>query len=74
MLSIIENNNFEKLLIRTTKTFLMKNFLEELKNTKNQKFDYHLFSETKKLNIKDLSLKNFGIENLFILIEKNEKI
>ena len=74
ILSIIENNNFEKLLIRTTKTFLMKNFLEKLKNTKNQKFDYHLFSETKKLNTKDLSIKNFGIENLFILIEKNEKI
>ena len=74
ILSIIENNNFEKLLIRTTKTFLMKNFLEKLKNTKNQKFDYHLFSETKELNTKDLSIKNFGIENLFILIEKNEKI
>ena len=74
ILSIIENNNFEKLLIRTTKTFLMKNFLEKLINTKNQKFDYHLFSETKELNTKDLSIKNFGIENLFILIEKNEKI
>jgi len=74
ILSIIEKNNFEKLLIKTTKTFLMKNFLEKLKKTKNQKYDYQLFSETKKLNTKDLSIKDFSIENLFILIEKNEKI
>ena len=52
----------------------MKNFLEKLKKTKNQKYSYQLFSETKKLNTKDLSIKKFGIENLFILIEKNEKI
>lgn len=74
ILSIIEKNNFEKLLIKTTKTSLMKNFLEKLKKTKNQKYGYQLFSETKKLNTKDLSIKDFGIENLFILIEKNEKI
>ena len=74
ILSIIEKNNFEKLLIKTTKTLLMKNFLEKLKKTKNQKYDYQLFSETKKLSTKDLSIKNLGIENLFILIEKNEKI
>ena len=74
ILSIIEKGNFEKLLIKTTKTFLMKNFLEKLKKTKNQKYSYQLFSETKKLNTKDLSIKKFGIENLFILIEKNEKI
>lgn len=74
ILSIIEKGNFEKLLIKTTKTFLMKNFLEKLKKTKNQKYGYQLFSETKKLNTKDLSIKKFGIENLFILIEKNEKI
>ena len=74
ILSIIEKNNFEKLLIKTTKTFLMKNFLEKLKKTKNQKYDYQLFSETKKLNTKDLSKKNLGIENLFILIENNEQI
>ena len=74
ILSIIEKNNFEKLLIKTTKTYLMKNFLEKLKKTKNQKYNYHLFSETKKLSPKNLSIKNFGIENLFILIEKNEKI
>ena len=74
ILSIIEKNNFEKLLIKTTKTFLMKNFLEKLKKTKNQKYDYQLFSETKKLNTKDLSIKESGMENLFILIEKNEKI
>jgi len=74
ILSIIEKNNFEKLLIKTTKTFLMKNFLEKLKKTKNQKYNYQLFSETKKLSIKDLSIKNFIMENLFILIEKNEKI
>ena len=73
-LSIIENDNFEKLLIRTNKTFLMKNFLEKLKKTKNQKYNFQLFSETKKLNIKDLSIKTFSGENLFILIEKNEKI
>ena len=73
-LSIIENDNFEKLLIRTKKTFLMKNFLEKLKKTKNQKYNFQLFSETKKLNIKDLSIKTFSGENLFILIEKNEKI
>ena len=52
----------------------MKNFLEKLKKTKNQKYNYQLFSETKKLNIKDLSIKNFIMENVFILIEKNEKI
>ena len=74
ILSIIEKNNFEKLLIKTTKTYLMKNFLEKLKKTKNQKYNYQLFSETKKLSPKNLSIKNFGIENLFILIEKNEKI
>ncbi len=74
ILSIIEKGNFEKLLIKTTKTFLMKNFLEKLKKTKNQKYGYQLFSETKKLNTKDLSIKKFGIENLFILIEKNEKV
>ncbi len=74
ILSIIEKKNFEKLLIKTTKTYLMKNFLEKLKTTKNQEYDYQIFSETKKLNTKDLSIKNFGIENLFILIEKNEKI
>ena len=74
ILSIIEKGNFEKLLIKTTKTFLMKNFLEKLKKTKNQKYSYQLFSETKKLNTKDLSIKKFGIENLFIIIEKNEKI
>ena len=74
ILFIIEKGNFEKLLIKTTKTFLMKNFLEKLKKTKNQKYGYQLFSETKKLNTKDLSIKKFGIENLFILIEKNEKI
>ena len=74
ILSIIEKGNFEKLLIKTTKSFLMKNFLEKLKKTKNQKYGYQLFSETKKLNTKDLSIKKFGIENLFILIEKNEKI
>ena len=74
ILSIIEKGNFEKLLIKTTKTFLMKNFLEKLKKTKNQKYSYQLFSETKKLNTKDLSIKKFGIENLFILIEKNEKV
>ena len=74
ILSIIEKNNFEKLLIKTTKTSLMKNFLEKLKKTKNQKYDYQLFSETKKLSPKNLSIKNFGVENLFILIEKNEKI
>lgn len=74
ILSIIEKNNFEKLLIKTTKTSLMKNFLEKLKKTKNQKYGYQLFSETKKLNTKDLSIKDFSIENLFILIEKNEKI
>lgn len=74
ILSIIEKGNFEKLLIKTTKSFLMKNFLEKLKKTKNQKYGYQLFSETKKLNTKDLSIKKFGIENLFILIEKNEKV
>jgi len=74
ILSIIEKGNFEKLLIKTTKSFLMKNFLEKLKKTKNQKYGYQLFSETKKINTKDLSIKKFGIENLFILIEKNEKI
>jgi len=74
ILSIIEKNNFEKLLIKTTKTYLMKNFLEKLKKTKNQKYNYQLFSETKKLSPKNLSIKNFGIDNLFILIEKNEKI
>ncbi len=74
ILSIIEKGNFEKLLIKTTRTFLMKNFLEKLKKTKNKKYNYQLFSETKKLNTKDLSIKKFGIENLFILIEKNEKI
>ncbi|MEL0124122.1 MAG: hypothetical protein VW827_00460 [Alphaproteobacteria bacterium] len=74
ILSIIEKGNFEKLLIKTAKTFLMKNFLEKLKKTKNQKYGYQLFSETKKLNTKDLSIKKFGIENLFILIEKNEKV
>ena len=74
ILSIIEKGNFEKLLIKTTKTLLMKNFLEKLKKTKNQKYGYQLFSETKKLNTKDLSIKKFGIENLFILIEKNEKV
>ena len=73
ILSIIEKNNFEKLLIKTTKTILMKNFLEKLKKTKNQKYDYQLFSETKKLNIKDLSIKNLIMENLFILIEKKMK-
>ena len=70
ILSIIEKNNFEKLLIKTTKTFLMKNFLEKLKKTKNQRYDYQIFSENKKLNTKNLSIKNFGVENLFILIEK----
>ena len=74
ILSIIEKNNFEKLLIKTTKTLLMENFLEKLKKTKNQKFNYQLFSETQKLDAKDLCTKNFSIENLFILIEKNEKI
>ena len=74
ILSIIEKKDFEKLLIKTTKSYLMKNFLEKLKTTKNQEYDYQIFSETKKLNTKDLSIKNFGIENLFILIEKNEKI
>ena len=70
ILSIIEKNNFEKLLIKTTKTYLMKNFLEKLKKTKNQKYDYQIFSETKKLYTNDLSIKNFVTENLFILIEK----
>ena len=70
ILSIIEKNNFEKLLIKTTKTYLMKNFLEKLRKIKNQKYDYHLFCETKKLNTNDLSIKNLGTENLFILIEK----
>ena len=44
--------------------------LEKLKKTKNQKYDYQLFSETKKLYTNDLSIKNFVTENLFILIEK----
>ena len=74
ILSIIEKNNFEKLLIKTTKTSLMKNFLEKLKKTKNQKYKYQIFNETKKLASKDLSIKTFGLENLFVLIEKNEKI
>ena len=74
ILSIIEKNNFEKLLIKTTKTFLMRNFLEKLKNTKNQKYDYQLFNETKKLSTRDLRIRTFNTENIFILIEKNEKI
>ena len=74
ILSIIEKNKFEKLLIRTNKSFLMKNFLEKLKKIKNKKFYSQLFSETKKLAAKDLSLKTLDAENLFILIEKNEKI
>jgi hypothetical protein len=52
----------------------MNNFLEKLVKSKNKKYRYQLFDETKTLNIKDLSIKNFGIENLFILIEKNDKI
>ncbi len=74
ILSIIGKNKFEKLLIRTNKTFLMKNLLEKLKKIKNKKFHSQLFSETKKLTTKDLSLKTLDVENLFILIEKNEKI
>ena len=74
ILSIIEKNNFDKLLIKTTKTFLMRNFLEKLKNTKNQKYDYQLFNETKKLSTRDLRIRTFNTENIFILIEKNEKI
>jgi len=74
ILSIIERNDFEKLLIRTNKNSLMKNFLVKLEKTKNQGYHYYLFNETKKLSPKDLSIKNFEIENLFILIEKDEKI
>ncbi len=74
ILSIIEKNNFEKLLIRTNKISLMKKFLDKLEITKNQKYYYQIFSETKKLNPKDLSIKKSDIENVFILIEKNEKI
>ena len=70
----MEKNNFEKLLIRTNKISLMKKFLDKLEITKNQKYYYQIFSETKKLNPKDLSIKKSDIENVFILIEKNEKI
>ena len=74
ILSIIKKNDFEKLLIKTNKASKMNNFLNKLKKLKNKKYRYQLFDETKQLNIKDLSIKNFGIENLFILIEKNDKI
>lgn len=70
ILSIIENYNFEKLLIRTNKTFLMKNLLNKLKKTKNKKIRSQVFSETKRLSEKDLGLKTLDVENLFILIEK----
>ena len=70
ILSIIENYNFEKLLIRTNKTFLMKDLLNKLKKTKNKKIRSQVFSETKRLSEKDLGLKTLDVENLFILIEK----
>ena len=70
ILSIIEDDIFEKLLIKTNKSFLMKNLLNKLKKTKNKKFRSQVFSETKRLSAKDLSLKTLDIENLFILIEK----
>ena len=57
ILSIIERNDFEKLLIRTNKNSLMKKFLVKLEKTKNQGYHYYLFNETKKLSPKDLSIK-----------------
>ena len=71
ILSILRKNDFEKLLIKTNKASQMNNFLDKLEKSKNKKYRYQLFDENKQLNIKDLSIKNFGIENLFILIEKN---
>tara|TARA_X000001036_G_C20461836_1_gene717800 strand:+ start:140 stop:808 length:669 start_codon:yes stop_codon:yes gene_type:complete len=72
ILSIIKKNDFEKLLIKTNKATQMNSFLDKLEKSKNQKHRYQLFDETKQLNIKDLSIKDFGTENLFILIEKND--
>jgi hypothetical protein len=52
ILSILRKNDFEKLLIKTNKASKMNTFLNKLEKSKNKKYRYQLFDETKQLNIK----------------------